>query len=196
MSLQNHYSYGSNPRLYVGSANALTKDKAVTGVSVTIDTSQWSVRKKNIIRKSLRSSIAACGYEMAELVDALAQSIGRRVNTIGRNTGTINLDDIKPERRGELLAYTAAWCRLRLANAESVHRHHFGSYWERRFVDHLDKGTPIDHIPLDRAMNFDATRDFVHEYLIASDQPDNDDEVEALIAAIDNGEMITIKYSK
>jgi len=50
MALQNH---GTNERLYVMSANELTKDKAVTRVTVELDTSKWSSRKRNIITSSL-----------------------------------------------------------------------------------------------------------------------------------------------
>jgi len=194
MALQNHYYGTNNPRLYVGAANTLTKDKAVTSVTVVVDTSQWSSRKKNIIKRSLRTGIAACGWEMAELVAALAHQIGMRVNTITKYSNTIRGREVKPDRLDELLAYTSAWCRMVTSkNGDDQ----WSNYRARNFLEAVGSGSRPDvfHIPINPTMTHDEKRSFLHEYLLASERTPNE-HMEELIRQIENGESITITYDK
>jgi len=193
--IQNH---GGTKRLYVTSANALTKDKAVSSVKVAIDTSQWSSRKRNIVVKSLRTGVAACGWETAELVEALCQSIDSAVNTISRWKHFVFAHEVRPEKLEELYAYTAAWARMAVAAekpADPYAHYGYGRHVARRFLSELEDSARPHTIPLNQSMTYDEQREFIHEYLLAS-QDRQTDELERLIAAIQDGETIFVTYKK
>jgi hypothetical protein len=193
--LQNH---GTTNRLYIMSANALTKDKAVNQVEVSLDTSKWSSRKRNIVVNSLRTGVAACGWEMAELIETLSKSVGSSVNTISRWKNYVYADDVRPEMLDEFLAYTAAWLRMdRAAHPEkydSNSRRYYYAYSHCRALDALDRGERLDTIPLSDSMSYDEKREFIHKYLKASEDRESD-ALERMIAAIEAGETLKISYS-
>lgn len=189
--LQDH---GGTDRLYIKAANALTKDKAVSRVVVEVDTSKWSSRKRNIIIKSLQTGVASCGWETAELVRALAETVGSSVNTVSKWKNYIALEEVLPEKLDELLAYTAAWLRMTLSQEDrSQHRWH--NYTEWSALDSLDRGQIPVAIPLSRTMSYDEKRDFIQQYLKAS----TDREAAALnelIQLINDGATIQITYGE
>lgn len=185
--IQNH---GGGGRLYVAGANALTKDKAVSRVAVQVDTSRWSKRKRNIITESLRTGVAACGRETAEIVYELGRSIGRSVNMISCWNTTVFPDEVKPERLEELLAYTSAWLRMR----EEKTRPYYKSF-EDRALEAIERGEAPNRIPIDPSMSYDEMREFIHEYLKASDERENA-QLQRLIGEIEQGVTITVEITK
>lgn len=189
--IQNH---GGTERLYVVNANALTKDKAVSKVQVDVDTSLWSSRKRNIIVNSLRTGIAACGYETAQLVEALARTVGSNVNTISRWCNYVYKDEVKPDMMEELLAYTSAWVRIRAAAVED-HRYYYVPHYERQALQAIRNGDVPHLIPLNDAMTYDEKREFIHKYLKASEDREAQGLVR-LIEAIERGETLTVTFEK
>jgi hypothetical protein len=185
--LQNH---GTTNRLYVMSANALTKDKAVSQIEVSLDTSKWSSRKRNIVVNSLRTGVAACGWVTAELIETLSGSVGASVNTISRWKNYVYADEVRPEMLDELLAYTAAW--LRMDRAAYPENYKIGLYY--RALEALDRGERLYTIPLSDSMSYDEKREFIHKYLKASEDRKSD-ALERMIAAIEAGETLKISYS-
>jgi len=189
--LQDH---GGKNRLYVTSANALSKDKAVSRVIVEVDTSKWSSRKRNIITKSLKSGVAACGWELAELVRALAETVGSSVNTVSKWKNYIALEEVRPEKLEELLAYTAAWLRMTLSQ-EDRSQYRWQNYTEWSALESLDRGDVPVAIPLSNTMTYDEKREFIQQYLKASE----DREAAALtklIQRINEGATIQITYGE
>jgi len=188
--IQNH---GSSSRLYVTSANALTKDKAVTRVGVQIDTALWSKRKRNIIVNSLRTGVATCGADTAELVYELARSVDTYVNMVTSWNRNINSDEVKPDKLDELLAYTSAWLRMRGVPQDGPGRWY--RYVEDLALKAIDDGRVPNTIPLNQTMTYDEQREFIHEYLKASDERENA-QLQRLIGEIERGETITIEITK
>lgn len=189
--LQNH---GGTSRLFVTAANSLTKDKAVSRVTVEIDTSRWSSRKRNIVTKSLKSGVAACGWEMAELVRALAETVGASVNTVSKWKNYIAIEEVLPEKLDELLAYTAAWLRMTMSQ-EDRSQYRWQNYTERSALESLDRGDVPVAIPLSNTMTYDEKREFIQQYLKASE----DREAVALtklIQRINEGATIQITYGE
>jgi len=192
-TLQDH---GSKSRLYVSSANRLTKDKAVSRVSVEIDTSQWSSRKRNIITKSLKSGVAACGWEIAELVRELAATVGSSVNTVSKWKNFVAVEEVRPEKLEELLAYTAAWLRMTLNPEDRAGKYRYSPGWmEWAALESLDRGEIPASIPLSNSMNYDEKREFIQQYLKASEDREQA-ALTALIQRINDGATIQLTYGE
>jgi len=190
MALQNH---GTNERLYVMSANELTKDKAVTRVTVELDTSKWSSRKRNIITSSLEKGVAACGWETASIAAHLAMTVGHHVNTISRWKNYVLVDEVLPHKLDELLAYTAAWIRIKEANGGYVSQYSWIRDPEVTALEAIERGVTPKHIPLNNAMTYDEKREFIHKYLKVSEVLEKE-AVTRLVNSIKAGETLTITF--
>ena len=190
MALQNH---GTRERLYVMSANELTKDKAVTRVTVELDTSKWSSRKRNIITSSLEKGVAACGWETGSIVEQLAKSVGHHVNTISRWKNYVTADEVLPHKLDELMAYTAAWLRMAQAAGayDNWYAYHIGH--EVRALEAIERGETPQYIPLNNSMTYGEKREFIHTYLKASEVREKE-AVSRLVDSIKNGETITFTF--
>jgi hypothetical protein len=189
VQLQNH---GNRERLYAVSANELTKDKAVTRVTVEVDTSKWSRRKRNIITDSLEKGVAACGWETARIVSELASSVGHHVNTISRWKNYVYAEEVLPHKLDELLAYTAAWLRIAVSTGQ-ISRNR--SWVEKRALDALDEGRVPGDIPLNNTMTYAEKREFIQPYLKASEARERE-AVSRLIDTIKTGEIITLTFER
>lgn len=190
MALQNH---GTGERLYVMAANELTKDKAVTRVTVELDTSQWSSRKRNIITSSLKKGVAACGWETGSLVKQLAKSVGHHVNTISKWKNYVTVDEVLPHKLDELMAYTAAWLRMAQAAGAYDDRYIYHLGHEQRALEAIERGETPVNIPLNNSMTYDEKREFIHTYLKASEDRETE-AISRLVDSIKTGETITFTF--
>lgn len=190
MALQNH---GTRERLYVMSANELTKDKAVSRVTVELDTSKWSSRKRNIITSSLETGVAACGWETGSIVEQLAKSVGHHVNTISRWKNYVTVDEVLPHKLDELMAYTAAWLRMAQAAGAYESRYAWRIPHEVRALKAIERGEVPPYIPLNNSMTYDEKREFIHTYLKASEVREKE-AVGRLVDSIKTGETITFIF--
>jgi hypothetical protein len=186
--LQNH---GYTHRLYVRAANELTKDKAVSRVTVEVDTSRWSRRKRNIITESLKKGVAACGWETASIVEKLASTVGHHVNIVSRWRNYVEVEEVLPHKLDELLAYTAAWMRIAQASGECENR--YEPYFEKQALGAIERGETPDLIPLSNSMTYAEKREFIHTYMKASEVREKH-AVDHLIASIKAGETIKLIY--
>lgn len=189
MSQLQHHGY--THRLYVRAANELTKDKAVSRVTVEVDTSKWSRRKRNIITESLEKGVAACGWQTASIVEKLAATVGHHVNIICRWRNYVEVEEVLPHKLDELLAYTAAW--MRIAKAAGEHENRYQPYFEQQALYALERGETPDLIPLSNSMTYDEKREFIHTYMKASEVREKQ-AVDRLIASIKAGETIKLIY--
>ena len=190
MALQNH---GTRERLYVMAANELTKDKAVALVTVEIDTSQWSSRKRNIITASLEKGVAACGLETGGIVKELAKSIGHHVHTISRWKDYVTTDEVLPHKLDELLAYTAAWLRIAQAAGRYGDRYAYYHGPEIKALEAIERGETPRVIPMNDSMTYDEKREFIHTYLKASEVRE-EEAVTRLVERIKTGEIISFTF--
>lgn len=188
--IQNH---GGDARLYVQVATALTKDKAVTKVGVEIDMSKWSKRKRSIIANALKTGVAACGVETAEVAYHMAHSVGSSLNMIHRWNKNVLAEDVKPDRLEDLLAYTAAWMRIgKTADLESDPARYIG--YHSRALEEIERGERPTRIPLNPGMSYDEMRDFIYPYLTVSENRD-DPRLLELIEMVERGDTITFTFT-
>ena len=177
-------------RLYVDSANGLTKDKSVSTVVVTLDTAQWSSRKKNIVIDALRQGVTACGYNTSQLVSSLCEAVGVQVESISRWNYDISVEAVKPEKLDALIAYTCAWIRVRGTAAPS-----YSSVLKEIFLATVARGEQPQRILLPRNLSAKEEVEFAKEYL--RDRTDLEFEAaQRLIALIQKGEPITVTYRR
>lgn len=183
----------SASRIFHAANDKIIRDSAVNQITVSIDTSLWSSRKKNIVIGALRSGIASCSWEMAALVNGLLRCYGDSVAYCTKWDTCINTAHIKPEKFDELVAYTAAWVRLKYMNTPERPRWGPGAL-ELGFLSTVDQGYSPQRIPLDSRMTYGERRDFIAEYIAEPDTLAAASRA-ALIDSIDRGETITITYS-
>lgn len=184
----------SASRIYHASNGAFIRDPAVSAVSVSVDTSKWSKRKKNVIADAIRSGVAACGWASAALVSDLMRSAGDEIATVTKWRNHIDAQFVKPEKLEELVAYTAAWVRLKLASDTNDRRYYGPDWTQHAFLKDLEANGPIQQIPLDNRLTHTELRDFIAEYLVEPGERETAAR-NALIASIERGETISITYS-
>lgn len=185
---------GGAARLYANVATALIKDKAVTKIGVEIDMSKWSKRKRNIIATALKTGVAACGLETAEVAYHMARSVGSSLNMIHKWDKNVLVEDVKPDRLEDLLAYTAAWMRIRKTADLGNHSARFVGYYYYRALEQMERGERPARVPLNPDMSYDEVRDFIHPYLTASENRD-DPRLLELIERVERGDTITITFT-
>jgi hypothetical protein len=68
-------------------------------------------------------------------------------------------------------------------------------YAKRESLKAIEDGQTPRLIPLNDSMTYDEKREFIHEYLVASEDRETA-ELERLITAIQNGENISVTYKR
>lgn len=168
------------------------RDPAVTQTTVTLDTSKWSTRKKNIVLESIATGVAACGWQTGHLVREMLNALGSDAQQIAKWSNTISTSMIKEDMLEDLIAYTCAW--IKLSEVSNEHRY-YGYHWhERAFVDAVDKGQTPSSIPMPRELTDSEKRQFAVKYI---KDPSETDRIarEHLTAKIKNGETIELKFA-
>lgn len=165
------------------------KDPAVVEASITIDTSLWSSRKRNIVTRALRSDTSDCGMNTRDLVKDLSRRVAR---VEPKNSTCVHAwwDEVREDKRDELLAYTCAWMRIEQANHKADPARGFfysPHYW---FLERVEKGIPLRSIPAPKG----ADEDFFEPYLIERTEEEWA-RLHELADRIENGERITINAS-
>lgn len=149
------------------------KDPAVAGVTVELDTSRWSTRKRNIIVTALTDGLAVCGRRTSWLVRALLLSVGETSRTGHYCSDFISLDAIKDEKREELLAYTCAWMKLEELERQRKHAANPYSYKYKysRYHGYLNSinadpaGRSLTNLPCNPTMTHRERHEFYKEYV-------------------------------
>lgn len=164
----------------------LLRDPGFASATVSINPKAWSTRRKNIVKQALTNGIAACGYETARIVKLLSQAYGSTMLAMTKWNSSVNVEDVKEEMVEELTAYTAAWIRLSGITSDSYH-----NWSERRFIERIDRGQPVESFPMPTNLSLKAKSDFISKYL-KSQLPSEVEARRSLIDKIDAGEIITV----
>lgn len=187
--LQRH---GFGSRLYVDLAGTLARDKAVSRVSYDIDMGLWSKRKRKIVADALAGGITTCGAESAALASDLAESVGSSVVRIAAYGGRIYTEEVSPDKLDELVAFTAAWARLCLAQQNRDRGH---AFYATLFLKCLGDGAKPPFIPVDPSMARDQARDFYAGYIRTPDM-DANPALRRLVEAVRAGEVVTVEGNR
>ena len=170
------------------------RDPAVTEIKITIDTSKWSSRKKNIIIEALRSGVATCGYDNGELAEELSLAAGSQISRVHKWSSGLPVTAVDPDKYDDLIAITAAWIKLRDANQPENSRTNYLHYWERAFIKAVEQGGPISQIPIDRRMSTAETAEFLQTYAMPEENV-REAALNDTITAIETGEIIELTYT-
>ena len=173
-------------------AAELSKDTGFQSVTIDIDPTQWSSRRRNIVLRALNDGLTSCGHETAYFIDCLTQAYGGRVQTMTKWNNQINVDCVKEEEVENLIAYTCAWIRLKFRNAPTeyggIRISHYLESWLAKVSS--EGVSQIHTIPAPEISNGEKVA-FVKQYL------KDDDETktlrQSLARMIEQGEILSIQ---
>ena len=169
----------------------LTRDTGFASATVHIDPTKWSSRRRNIVLRALNDGLTACGHETAHFIDCLTQAYGGRVQTMTKWNDSITVDCVKDEEVDNLIAYTCAWIRMKLAN-EPANNGFNGNYFNSRlrdWVSVVSKGHRPQTIPAPDISNGEKVA-FVKQYL--KDDDGTKTLRQSLARKIEQGETLSI----
>ena len=170
----------------------LTRDTGFASATVYIDPTKWSSRRRNIVLRALNDGLTACGHETAYFIDCLTEAYGGRVQTMTKWNDSITVDCVKDEEVDNLIAYTCAWIRLKLANEPAANGN--GSYFFnsrlRDWVTAVSKGHRPQTIPAPEISNGEKVA-FVKQYL--KDDDGTKTLRQSLARKIEQGEVLSIQ---
>lgn len=174
-------------------------DAAMVDITVRLDTSRWSTRKKNIITRMIMSGVLSAGYKTSAVVADIMDSYGipyrfRRNYDYGQpEYRSVENTYLKPEKIDDLKAVAVASLKIRRSTGDCL-----GFYdqqwldfaegiedsrsWGYRHAEHYASYTPVH-------------RDFPLEPYLVEDNGCFDDAKKQLCEQIVNGETIQANYS-
>lgn len=167
-------------------------DAAMIDITVRLQTSQWSSRKKNIVLNCIDTGLITCGLKTADMIaDVMdAYDIPVRFKRTWSYDGDKNYiivhdEHIKPEKLTELKAIVAARCKMNQVNDRA-------GYDEHHFLRTVER-------PEDYARHWSASRIPFYKDMTLDDWAVEDDDASrsrknALMQSIRDGEIITATY--
>ena len=162
----------------------LSRDTGFIGATVHINPTKWSSRRRNIVLRALHDGLTSCGADTAYFIDCLTQAYGGRVQTMTKWNDHITVDCVKDEEVDNLIAYTCAWIRMKLAGDGD-----FYNYTLSNWVESVSNGKRPTTIPTPNISDREKV-DFIKQYL------KDDDETKALRQSlarmIEQGETLSI----
>lgn len=181
----------------IGQLQDLSRDPSFSAAVVSLDTSKWTGRRRNIVLRALRDGITKCGYETARFIEILTTGYGATVQILSKWSGGLDLMAVKPEEVDNLIAYTSSWVKLHLSNQRSEQRNYW-HYWNpgwhiRRFIEEVEAGKIPRRIPLPSNLTDRQQVEFIKQYL--KDDDSTLDARESLARAIENGETLTLRVN-
>jgi len=181
----------------------MARDPAVSQITLTLDPARWSKRKKNILIESLRSGVAACGMASARLVSDLTRAMGSETIRLDKWNQSIPAYTVRPEKLGDLIAYTCAWIKIRQASgneppsgslAVTSNALPIYSYYATvRFMRQVEETGSADDIPLPNGLTPDEQRAFIKEYVCEPSEQETAAR-EMIISMIENNQPINVTY--
>ena len=174
-------------------------DAAMVDITVRLDTSRWSTRKKNLVTRMIMSGVLDAGYKTCMVVSDIMDSYGipqrfRRNYDYGTpEYKSVENTYLKPEKIDDLKAVAVASLKIRRSTgcglgyydqqwldfAEGIED---SRSWGYRHAEYFTSYTPVH-------------RNFPLEQYIVEDNGRFDDVKKALCEQIANGEIIQAKYS-
>ena len=171
-------------------SSTFARDPAVCEATVTLDTSQWSTRKKNIVLRALQSGIVSAGWDTTGMIRELTQAMGAEIPSVDSWNASVRTEFVKPELLDELLSYTAARIKLRGQMQDNPYTYN-GDYW---FMDSVENGKKITQIPLDQSLSQKERTEFIAKYIREPSEQEAESRL-ALIKRIEDGDKITLKHA-
>jgi len=172
----------------VSNAFDVAKDNAVSTINLTVDTSRWSSRKRNIVVKAIHTGVAVCGWDTGRFVEDLLKAHGlvtQRLN--GWNDG-ISIEYIKPSLREELYAYVAAMLKISTLNPNDFYNS------GNSFLRTLERGDIPDTVPIPKALKTSKEKyAFLKTYardIVGKEKRKRDELAEAIM----DGKTLSISY--
>jgi hypothetical protein len=163
----------------------ITRDQGFTGATVHIHPANWTPRRRNIILRALRDGVSTAGDKTSNFIEQLTRAYGSTVINASQNT-MIPLDAIRDDKQEAMLAYTAAWVKIRFSQ-ERVQGWSYRNYLLRNWRERMEAGETMTAFPLpDLAPHERAA--FIKEYL-----KDDEGSIRTQLAdKIEAGEELTI----
>lgn len=174
-------------------------DAAMLDITVRLDTSRWSTRKKNLVTRMITSGILDAGYKTCMVVSDIMESYGipyrfRRNYEYGQpEYRAVENTCLKPEKLDDLKAVVVASLKIRRSTGDGLGYHdqqwldfaegvEDSRSWGYRHAEHFSSYTPVH-------------RNFPLEQYLVEDNGRFDDAKKQLCEQIANGEIIQAKYS-
>lgn len=166
---------------------AVSRDPSFAKATISLDTSKWSGRRRNIVLRALRDGVTNCGHDTAQFIKHLTDGYGVTVQTASKWCPTIDLAAVKPEEVDNLIAYTAAWIKMETAQKDIYHGY---TWYYRHFLHAIQNGEKPDEVPLPSNLSDRQKTDFIKQYL--RDDDETKGVRQQLADKINNGETITL----
>ena len=164
----------------------ITRDQGFTGATVHIHPANWTSRRRNIILRALRDGMSTAGDKTSDFITQLTRAYGSTVINATLNR-MIPLDAIRDDKQEAMLAYTAAWIKIKLSKEDERLRWHYQFYAISRWIKRVEAGETITEFPLPKLSPQERVA-FIKEYL-----KDDEDSIRAQLAdKIEAGEELTI----
>jgi len=173
----------------IGTIADVSRDPSFAKATISLDTSKWTSRRRNIVLRALRDGIANCGHETARFIKHLTDGYGVTVQTSTKWNPQIDVGAVKPEEVDNLVAYTCAWIKLEESRQDS-NRYYHHTWYFRHFLEDVAAGRTPHSIPLPSNLSQREQTDFIKQYL--RDDTDTKDVRQQLADKINNGETITL----
>lgn len=174
-------------------AAELSKDTGFQRVTIDIDPTQWSTRRRNIILRALRHGVTQCGYETGYFIKCLTEAYGSSVVTMNNWTRDIPADAVDPDKFDELVAYTCAWVKLKAAGMKEEDLDYYSRYTLNNWAHNVNRGQRPSTFPTPDIKSTTEKALFIKQYL-KKDETELEFR-EALAAKIERGEMLSISMN-
>lgn len=176
-------------------------DAAMLDITVRLDTSRWSTRKKNLVTRMIMSGVLDAGYKTCMVVSDIMESYGipyrfRRNYDYGQpEYRAVENKYLKPEKLDDLKAVAVASLKIRRSTDGGL------GYYDQQWLDFAEgaEDSRRGYRPVLNAEHFTSYtpvhRNFPLEQYIVEDNGRFDDAKKQLCEQIANGEIIQAKYS-
>lgn len=132
---------------------SLSRHHSITDLSGNVDTSLWTTRLTNIVKRQLTQKAYTCGMKTMELVTHLS---GHHLPKMKINYWTVLREEhVKPEKWDEMLKWTAAWIRL-LPKP---------NFRQNQFMIQIRNGEIPGSVPLNPTLSHKKLYEFYEPYL-------------------------------
>ena len=164
----------------------ITRDQGFTGATVHIHPTKWTSRRRNIILRALRDGMSTAGDKTSDFIKQLTRAYGSTVINATLNS-MIPLDAIRDDKQEAMLAYTAAWIKIKLSKADENLHWRYEFYVISRWIKCVEAGEIMTEFPLPNLPPNERV-EFIKEYL-----KDDEDSIRTQLAdKIEAGEELTI----
>lgn len=169
-------------------------DPAMVQISVSLDTSIWTKRKRKIVTRCITSGILDAGARTIDVIADIMATYGIGYRATGvhgdRQSVVVPHSSVDPDRLTDLLAVVMARLKIKRATGSAL------NYSERNYLDEAER---MAEGAKARGYSFFEDQVLVHKSVplmdfMPPDYPHVVEEKAALCALITNGEIISCNY--